>query len=1202
MRARAVVIVALVPIAALAQVRTDSSLGRAGASIPGPNYVIPQDLGRLAGRNLFHSFATFSIGTGESATFTTSTPGLANILARVTGGEVSRIYGELRVQAADAQPAFWLINPAGVVFGQGAAVSVPGALHVTTANYIRFADGEFHADPAKASTFSSLSPEAYGFLGDSRASVSLQPGALVRSNAPVDVVAGDVSLENARLRSSSGDIRIVAAGAAPLEVPAQGAVSGARGTVSILYGGDVSTEAAGATPGGNIAVHGGTLLMDGYGVEAHTGIESSTASAAPSGSIQVDISGDVTILRGASVKTSTSGSGVAGNIRITARGITVDGAAIDDSGVLSLTEEGSTGRAGDVEVTATGALQLVNGGTISSDTTGSGNAGTVTVVADSIRLDGKNTAAFTGISSDARDLSTGDAGRVDVRANGSISIVGGSEISSTSYGSGNAGNVFVSGEDILLDATTTDYTTGIHSTSDGIAGDAGSVTVQAGSLKIVGGAEISADTYTSGRAGSVKVVARDLVVDGTGFDGFTGISSDTVDGTGSAGNVDVQGDRITLVNHGAISSDTRTSGNAGSVTVHAGTLTLAGQPNAPQETAISSRTLEGATGSAGSVTVQVDGLLSLSYGGVISSSTFSPGKAGAVSVSCDSLYIRGGNLTFATGLASQSNASATGDSGTVTLDVAHDATLFESGLIASTTYSPGRAGGVRVHVGGNLTIDGATSGLSTGIFSNSYSANSGPAGDVNVKVDGTLTVRSGGLIASDTYSPSPAGLVDVSAGVLRMDGAGSPNFTGISTNARNSTGGRAGDITVDITGDATLVGGSVIASTTLSAAPAGSIAMHAGSLTVDGSGSSTFTGLSTSSLAAQSGDAGSVSVKADDAVHLTGGGSITSSTSSADGRAGTVDIAARNVMIDGVAGTTPSEVSARATAGASGRTGNITITATDGILISEGGRVTIANASTVADASGVQPSQLDLRAPQVTIASHGAVTAESTGNVGASNVSIEASRLLTVDSASVTTSANLGNGGRISIDAGTVRLVNSQVTTSVSGTRGNGGDISVHADAVRLETGFIQANTAAPDAAGGNVAIDTRVLVASGGNVFIGGSEPIAFVPGTFGLNAIQAAAPTGVSGAIELTSPVLDTSGALAGLGAAPLDTSLVGRSPCRVAAGSSLALAGRGGLAPSARDGFRLDPPALASAGPSVPGWLAYAGGPCRAAGVAL
>src|SRR5690242_17396952 len=125
MRARAVVIVALVPIAALAQVRTDSSLGRAGASIPGPNYVIPQDLGRLAGRNLFHSFATFSIGTGESATFTTSTPGLANILARVTGGEVSRIYGELRVQAADAQPAFWLINPAGVVFGQGAAVSVP---------------------------------------------------------------------------------------------------------------------------------------------------------------------------------------------------------------------------------------------------------------------------------------------------------------------------------------------------------------------------------------------------------------------------------------------------------------------------------------------------------------------------------------------------------------------------------------------------------------------------------------------------------------------------------------------------------------------------------------------------------------------------------------------------------------------------------------------------------------------------------------------------------------------------------------------------------------------------------------------------------------------------------------------------------------------------------------------------------------------
>src|SRR5204863_3084304 len=114
---------------------------------------------------------------------------------------------------------------------------------------------------------------------------------------------------------------------------------------------------------------------------------------------------------------------------------------------------------------------------------------------------------------------------------------------------------------------------------------------------------------------------------------------------------------------------------------------------------------------------------------------------------------------------------------------------------------------------------------------------------------------------------------------------------------------------------------------------------------------------------------------------------------------------------------------------------------------------------------------------------------------------------------------------------------------------------------------------------------------------FIGGSEPIAFASGVFGLNVIQAAAPTGVSGAIELTSPVLDTSGALSGLGAAPLDTTLVGRSPCRLAAGSSLALAGRGGLAPSARDGFRLDPPAVAT-GPFAPGSLAYAGGPCRVA----
>ena len=77
------------PLCAHAQIKTDGSVGPAAQTLTGPQYTIPQSLGQQAGSNLFHSFATFPIHTGESANFTTSTEGIANVISRVTGGGAS---------------------------------------------------------------------------------------------------------------------------------------------------------------------------------------------------------------------------------------------------------------------------------------------------------------------------------------------------------------------------------------------------------------------------------------------------------------------------------------------------------------------------------------------------------------------------------------------------------------------------------------------------------------------------------------------------------------------------------------------------------------------------------------------------------------------------------------------------------------------------------------------------------------------------------------------------------------------------------------------------------------------------------------------------------------------------------------------------------------------------------------------------------
>src|SRR4051812_16736122 len=110
--------------------------GNRGATyaIPGNVYTIAEAQGKLAGSNLFHSFETFSVGSGDAAVFTTTTPTLNNVISRVSGNSPTTINGLLAlVPAAGSNPNFFFVNPNGITFGAGAQVDVPAAFHVSTA-------------------------------------------------------------------------------------------------------------------------------------------------------------------------------------------------------------------------------------------------------------------------------------------------------------------------------------------------------------------------------------------------------------------------------------------------------------------------------------------------------------------------------------------------------------------------------------------------------------------------------------------------------------------------------------------------------------------------------------------------------------------------------------------------------------------------------------------------------------------------------------------------------------------------------------------------------------------------------------------------------------------------------------------------------------------------------------------------------------
>ncbi len=162
-----------------AQVMTDITAdGTLGTAVTRNNNVFDITGGTRPGNgpNLFHSFDRFNVGTGDTARFS-GPAGIDHILSRVTGGSQSRIDGQLQVDIAGAN--LFLLNPAGVLFGSGTRLDVPGSFHVSTADVVRLADGgRLVADGSAASVLSVAEPVAFGFLRENPAGIRIEASVL----------------------------------------------------------------------------------------------------------------------------------------------------------------------------------------------------------------------------------------------------------------------------------------------------------------------------------------------------------------------------------------------------------------------------------------------------------------------------------------------------------------------------------------------------------------------------------------------------------------------------------------------------------------------------------------------------------------------------------------------------------------------------------------------------------------------------------------------------------------------------------------------------------------------------------------------------------------------------------------------------------------------------------------------------------------
>jgi filamentous hemagglutinin family protein len=596
-------------------------------TLVGPNYTIGANLGKQVGSNLFHSFGQFNLSNTpfpESAVFTPtgSTGPINNVISRVTGGNQSSIDGAIVSAIPGAN--FYLINPSGIVFGPHATLNVSGSFHASTADYVKMSDGaKFQATNPDGSTLSAAAPAAFGFMNPSPPAITVNGSTLgVTQGQTLGLVGGGTPasptlITGATLSAPAGTIHVTSVagtGEVPLEPRNAGALTVTSfGPASITAGATLNvSDPKNLGSGGSVFIRSGALTIDASEINADNyGSTSGGAAAITAGSLNLS--------NGGKISASTFGSGNGGNIVVNiANLLTIDGTLGQGqaTGIYS-NANAATGNAGNVTISA-GCISLLNGGAIVSDSFAFGNTGSVRVnAAGAFRIDGTE-GGFTGIALQ-NFAAKGSAGSVTISA-GSLSISNNGEIKSSTFGAGTTG-----------------------------AG-AGNVTISAGSLSVSNNGEITSSTSGPGAAGDVSVtVGGALSIDGgvltSGAPGSSAISSQANAGSaGNAGNVTVSAGSLTISNNGLISGTTFGLGRGGDVSVSVGGALSVDRTlgSSTQFTGITSEAAVGSTGNAGNVTIRA-GNLSVSNNGEIRSDTFALGDGGDVSVTvAGALSIEGG--------------------------------------------------------------------------------------------------------------------------------------------------------------------------------------------------------------------------------------------------------------------------------------------------------------------------------------------------------------------------------------------------------------------------------------------------------------------------------------------------------------------------------------------------------------------------------
>jgi filamentous hemagglutinin family protein len=785
--------------------------------------------GAIRGTNLFHSFSQFSIDEGREAYFASPSQ-VQNILGRVTGENISKIWGKLGVLG---NANLFLINPNGIIFGKNASLDVRGSFVASTARQIEFADTfEFETNPLQTKPLLTVSVPIGLQFGGKEGSIQNQSvatdsngvivGLQVQPERTLALVGGLIALEGGSVQAANGRIVLAAAKGQgivglsvsgnnlSLNVPsniekADISLTNAKLDVSDRGQGSIEMTAQ------NINILGESRILGGINRDL-------AAISSSSGDITLNATGLVSINYPSQITNivSENAIGNTGDININAGTIKLNNQASDpvlesDSYIPAILNTGSlgTGRGGNVLLCATNSIELLGqdnstldemistynylgkqtgGGDIRLQANGSihlnkaylnasgGDGGFLSVI-------GKDSVSITDNSFLNSGTSLGNAKDITVKSNGVVTIdrswlgnnVGGEQ-------SGNAGNINISGRSVYVT-----HGSLLETRSEQDGGKSGNIQINATDRVEISGIDpfhgdsrdrtpnapnsvlsTRADENTKGNPGEIIIKAREIYISNRSIDGGVASALDA----GSSANR--PSGKVALFAHGSIS--------------------LIGENKFFPMPIISTYGLESSSGG-GDISLTTNGSIFLQSAYVLSAR---PNGGNISLIGNDSVSITENSFL---------NAGATqGNSGSITVQSKGLITIQRS-LLGNNVGLSDRSGNV-----GNIKLDGKSISITDGSLVEASSERSG-RNSGNIEIKATETVEISGIdlfhdpsIDSNDFTKIfPYTVITATSNYEAVGQAGNINITanklrisnGASVRAQSQNAGNSGNINID---------------------------------------------------------------------------------------------------------------------------------------------------------------------------------------------------------------------------------------------------------------------------------------------------------------------------------------------------------------------------------------------------------------------